>query len=281
MSFVFECFDSILALAERSKGSNLEWIQADGGGEFTVINFFQFLRQNGKTERTSCAYAPQENGIAEWLNRMIVDIVRPLLKEHNVSKEIGLTPMWLNCILKNRVACRRFSADTTPYKVWHDAKLDVSHVWTFGSNFCYHIRMKVSNKLGGKGRFAIKIGWSTTRKPYNLWDEALVKVVISRDERFEESCSNKNITDASLLEPTSRRVFKIRHYHTKVPRRIKKMVKPLLLMVEQLQLVWLLESQFQWRCNLSHQLQNLWAALNIQMTSHSIDLFVSKKWPRE
>ena len=48
----------------------------NGGGEYFSNEFSGYLRRNGIQRQFSCRYTPQQNGVAEWKNSHIVEMLR-------------------------------------------------------------------------------------------------------------------------------------------------------------------------------------------------------------
>ncbi|RVW38412.1 Retrovirus-related Pol polyprotein from transposon TNT 1-94 [Vitis vinifera] len=61
-------------------------VSNDRGGEFTSLEFNAFCKTNGISRQLTAAYTPQQNGVAERKNRTIMNMVRSMLSEKQVSK---------------------------------------------------------------------------------------------------------------------------------------------------------------------------------------------------
>ena len=63
------------------------WIQilrSDNGGEYVNNSMKKFCSENGVIHQTSCSYTPQQNGVAERKNRIILEMARALMLESKV-----------------------------------------------------------------------------------------------------------------------------------------------------------------------------------------------------
>ncbi|KAA0049856.1 Beta-galactosidase [Cucumis melo var. makuwa] len=54
-------------------------LRSDNGREFQNHNLSEFLASKGIVHQTSCAYTPQQNGVAERKNRHLVEVARSLM----------------------------------------------------------------------------------------------------------------------------------------------------------------------------------------------------------
>lgn len=168
-SDVLSCFKKYLSYAERKTGKKLISLQSDGGGEYISREFLSFLEEKEITARRTCAYTPQQNGIAERMSRTLLNMVRSMLKQNNVSKCFWPDAVVTATYIKNRLTCSGLFADKTPYEIWHGTKPDVSHFRVIGTKCLYHIRKEECKKLGDRAHCAITIGYSPDKKDYKLW----------------------------------------------------------------------------------------------------------------
>lgn len=197
----FPRFKQFLALAERQTGRKLKALHTDGGGEYISKEFSDFLASYGIARRKTCVDTPQQNGVAERMNRTLLDMVRAMLSHKKVPKEFWADAVVTAAYLRNRVTCRGLPSNTTPFQAWYGAKPDLKHIRIFGSRCWYHNRKAVSKKLGDRGTPAMLIGYSQNQKAYKLWDFNSQNVIISRDVRFDESDNCANDIAQSSLQP--------------------------------------------------------------------------------
>lgn len=74
------------ALAENQSGHKLVTLHSDRGGEYTSKEFDEYYRKQGIKHQFTTAYTPQENGIAERKNSVILNMNRTMLKEKGLPK---------------------------------------------------------------------------------------------------------------------------------------------------------------------------------------------------
>jgi transposase InsO family protein len=69
------------AQAEGESGHKLLMLRADRGGEFTLKQFAEYCVQEGVQRQLTTSYSPQQNGVVEHRNAMVVGAVRSMLKQ--------------------------------------------------------------------------------------------------------------------------------------------------------------------------------------------------------
>ncbi|KAJ0390583.1 hypothetical protein ATCC90586_011215 [Pythium insidiosum] len=86
---VFRCFKEFVAMVRTQYGLPVQRLRSDNGGEYVSKRFSQFCASQGIVHQTSAPYSPQQNGLAERMNRTIAEGVRAMLLYMNVAKECG------------------------------------------------------------------------------------------------------------------------------------------------------------------------------------------------
>ena len=77
---VLDVFKQFHALVERQSGEKLKCIRTDNGGEYSGP-FDEYCRQHGIRHQKTPPKTPQLNGLAERMNRTLVERVRCLLSQ--------------------------------------------------------------------------------------------------------------------------------------------------------------------------------------------------------
>ena len=65
---------------------SIRTLQSDNGTEFMDKILGTYLGHHGIRHQTSCTYTPQQNGLVEWKNRHIMEVVRASLFGMNMPK---------------------------------------------------------------------------------------------------------------------------------------------------------------------------------------------------
>ncbi len=116
----FSCFCSFRNKVETQTGRKIRAIRSDGGGEYMSDQFKNFLEKNGIHHQQTCAYTPQQNGVAERMNRTLKDLIRAMLKHKNVPTEFWAEALVTAAYVRNRVTSRSLpkNTNTFPPLVW-------------------------------------------------------------------------------------------------------------------------------------------------------------------
>ena len=164
----------------------LKILRSDNGGEYLSNEFKHYLCENGIKHELTVAYTPQQNGVAERMNRTLFDLVRSMIHFKRVDKRFWAEAFATAVYVRNRVTSRALPPNTTPYHFWHGKAPDLSHTRVFGSECWYVVPRKKVKKLDARAREATMMGYSSQSKGYKLWDIESKKFVVSRDVTFKE-----------------------------------------------------------------------------------------------
>jgi len=196
-SDAFQTFKNFHKWIENDAQSHIGSIRTDNGKEYTSNEFENYLRQHGIKHKTTVPYNPQQNGVAERMNRTILNMVRSMLFFKNVKIMFWADVVLCVAYIKNRCPSNAIR-NKTPYELWYGHVPSVKHLRIFGST-CYALIPKVHrNKLGARSRKCIFLGYSNTSKAYHLYDEVNKKFVVSRDVIFLESSKSDNVVERQL-----------------------------------------------------------------------------------
>ena len=166
---VFEKFVEWKALVETSSGQKLKSLRTDNGGEYTSAEFTMYLKKEGVHHEFTVPKTPQQNGVAERMNRTLVEAVRSMLSDAKLSKKFWAEALSTAVYLRNRSPTTAVHGKT-PFEAWTKEKPDVGHLKAFGY-LCYaHIAKDERQKFDGKAKRCIMLGYGTETKAYRLYD---------------------------------------------------------------------------------------------------------------
>lgn len=186
---VFEKFKVYRAFAKRHTGRRIKLLYCDGGGEYSSLAFENYLLEKGIKHFTTNSYTPQQNGIAERMNRTLLNMVRSMLNTKQVEKQFWADAIVTSSYIKNRITTRTLPNSKTPYHIWYGKVSNISSIRVFGSMCWYKIPHEKLRKLDDRAHQAMLIGYPKSQPGYKLWDFEKNKVIISRDVTFnEEKC---------------------------------------------------------------------------------------------
>ena len=70
---------------ENHNEKKIKTFRSDNGGEFTSNEFKELCKESGIKREFSTPYNPQQNGIAKWKNRTIMEATRAMLHDQDSS----------------------------------------------------------------------------------------------------------------------------------------------------------------------------------------------------
>ena len=124
---VFERFLEWKALVERSTGRKLKALRTDNGGEFTSTEFKDCLKREGIRHELSVPKTPEQNGVAERLNRTLVESVRSMLSDAKLPQKFWAEALSTAVYLRNRSPTKAVT-EMTPFEAWSREKPGVGHL---------------------------------------------------------------------------------------------------------------------------------------------------------
>lgn len=199
-SETFEYFKKFHKIAEAHTGRKLKVLRTDNGGEYLSNDFRAYLSNHGIKHQLTVAYTPQQNGVAERMNRTLMSLVRAIMHHRGVEKRFWAEALSTAVYVRNRVTSRSLPADTTPHHIWAGTPPNVSLMRVFGSKCWYVIPRSKVGKLDARSKEAMMVGYAAQSKGYKLWDQELGKFVISRDVKFDEDGDSSVSINAENLE---------------------------------------------------------------------------------
>lgn len=180
-----ECLKSFKAFKSRVEtetGKKIKFLQSDNGKEFCNGNFDMYLKENGIQRRLTTPYTPQQNGVAERMNRTLMEMSRCLMRQNNVPARFWAEAVSTSCYVRNRCSSKSLQG-VTPFEIWNGRKPSLGHMRVFGSKV-FMLDKTQKNKLNSKGLECVFMGYSLVSKAYRLWCPQKGKILVSRDVRF-------------------------------------------------------------------------------------------------
>ena len=184
---VFDKFREFEARVTNETGLKIKTLRTDGGGEYTSAKFENFLKQKGIQHEVTAPYSPQQNGVAERMNRTLVEAARSMIFNAGLSKAYWGEAVATAAYVRNRVVTS--STGVTPYERWYGEKPDVSQLKVFGCTAHALVPEQERRKWDRKTQCLRFVGYGSTFgvKGHRLFDERRRKLVVRRDVTFDET----------------------------------------------------------------------------------------------
>lgn len=184
-SEAFANFKAFVAESERELGVKVKQLRDDKGGEYMSNEFKQYCKDHGISRQHTTKATPQQNPVAERLNRTLAEGVVAMLNQANLPIGFwGQAVLYLTHIL-NATPSSSVS-ESTSFQVWKGRKPDLTMYRTFGCRAYVHIQKKERGPLESHSDKCIFIGFEDGFKGWKVYNPATRKVSISRDVIFDE-----------------------------------------------------------------------------------------------
>ncbi|GAA6026934.1 hypothetical protein JCM8202_005054, partial [Rhodotorula sphaerocarpa] len=183
-SDVFGAFQRFKAAAENESGKRIHRLRSDNGGEYISNEFSDFLAEHGIFRETLPPYSPRSNGVAERVNRSIVEGLISLLNQASAPKSLWAEALLAFVFVKNRSPHAALSGGV-PLAVWRGRPVCVNMLRIWGCR-AYHTVTNDRAKLDNKAIPLVFVGYDGDTAAYWLYDPVTHKMVRSRDARFIE-----------------------------------------------------------------------------------------------
>ncbi|KAH9654968.1 hypothetical protein KPL70_022170 [Citrus sinensis] len=177
-------FKEWLTLIENQTDRKIKRLRTDNGLEYCSKDFDEFCREKGIARHRTVRHTPQQNGLAERMNKTLVEKVRCMLFSANLSKHFWAEAVTTAAYLINRSPSSALNF-RTPQEVWSGKPPDLSNLRIFGSPAYAHINQ---GKLEPRAIKGIFIGYPEGVKGYRIWciDGKPSRIIVSRDVVFDE-----------------------------------------------------------------------------------------------
>ncbi|XP_024177901.1 uncharacterized protein LOC112183800 [Rosa chinensis] len=140
----------------------------------------------GVSHEFSAPITPQQNGIVERKNRVLLDMARVMLHSADLSSNFWAEAISTACYTINRVFFRP-GTDQTAYELWKGKKPNIHHLRVFGSP-CYILRDREQlGKFDARSDDGIFLRYSTNSRAYRVYNKRTRIVMESINVSIDDS----------------------------------------------------------------------------------------------
>ncbi|KAH9716240.1 hypothetical protein KPL71_021389 [Citrus sinensis] len=188
---VFEKFKNWKVLVEKQTGKTVKKLRTDNGLEFCNQVFDEFCAKEGIARHKIVRMTPQQNGLAERMNRTLMDKVRSMMIQAKLPKNL-----WAEILNTTRYLVNLSPSTAiefkTPFELWYGKQASYRDLKVFGCLAYAHISQ---GKLAPRALKCVFIGYPEGTKGYKLWctDLSPPRCIISRDVKFNEEAAVDSI----------------------------------------------------------------------------------------
>jgi len=185
-SELFREFVRFKMLVEKQQGFPIKRLRCDNAGENLSGEFQSFVEREGLIWELTMPYTPQQNGVAERLNRTLLDKAISMLKQAKLPKSYWAYAVKHACLLKN-VSPTVSVKGRTPFEIWNGRRPNLSNLRVFGCRAFVHVPRERRDKLDSKSVECVFVGIAENRKGFVCINPRRNTVVVSRDVSFHEN----------------------------------------------------------------------------------------------
>nr|GEZ51871.1 hypothetical protein [Tanacetum cinerariifolium] len=152
-----------------------DFSRCDNGGEFKNKEMNELCTKKRIRREFSNARTPQQNGVAERMNRTLIEAARTMLADAKLPVTFWAEAVNTACYVQNRVLVNK-SQNKTPYELFNSRIPAIGFLRPFG----YHVM--ILNTLDHLGKFDAKgdegyfVGYSLSSKAFRVFNKRTKKV---------------------------------------------------------------------------------------------------------
>lgn len=201
---VFAKFILFKESVERETEKRIKRLRSDNGTEYENKNFHDYFAKYGIKHEKTAPYSPQHNGLAERMNRSIIEKARCMLLDSKLAKQFWAEAVCAAVDIINAIP--NASTKVAPNVLWHGRQRDLKIFRVFGCRAMVWQPDQKRKKLDAKSYPCVYLRYADDAKAYRLYDMQSRKIVISRDVIFLE---NENMNDSSDASDSNNYVERI------------------------------------------------------------------------
>jgi hypothetical protein len=148
-----------------------------------------YFGEKGVVHQPTARYSPEQNGVAERLNRVLMERARAMLIESRLPDKMWAEAVVLANYIRNRTPVSAHGK--TPWEGFYGEKPDVSHMRVFGARAFTHVPGALRHNLEPVSEKGWFIGYETDARAYRILRERDNRMIISWDVIVDERVGSK------------------------------------------------------------------------------------------
>jgi hypothetical protein len=194
-STILQVLKKWLALVQNQSGTTLINFRTDGGGEYTgetLKTVSTFLDDKGVTHEQTSAHSSSSNGVAERMNRTLMDMVRAMMIKSGLPAPFWAEALHTAARIRNRLPTSSLDKNISPHEAWFGVPPTIDHFRIFGC-IAYGMIQHPKSKVFTRSRECCLLGYEGTTQ-YRLYDPIANKILsrIRNVTFFEDKFLDKN-----------------------------------------------------------------------------------------
>nr|GEX61787.1 hypothetical protein [Tanacetum cinerariifolium] len=187
---------SFITRIENLFDHKVKVIRCDNRTEFKNREMTQFCEMKGIMRQYSVARTPQQNGVAERINRTLIEAAMTMLIDSKLPITFWAEAINTACYVQNRVLVVK-PHNKTPYELFHGRTLTLSSMRPFGCPVTILNTIDHLGKFDGKADEGLFVGYSLNSKAFTVFNSRKRIVEENLHIRFSENTLNVVGTKAS------------------------------------------------------------------------------------
>ncbi|GJT09337.1 putative ribonuclease H-like domain-containing protein [Tanacetum coccineum] len=170
-----EILKNFIKEVENLVYTKVKVIRSDNGTEFKNKVMDDFCREKGIKREYNVARTLQQNGVAERMNRTLIEAARTILADSKLATTFWAEAVSTACYVQNRVLIVK-PHNKTPYELFRGFKPAIGFMKPFG---CHVTILNTLDKLGkfdGKSDEGFFVGYSLSSKAFRVYNTRTRKV---------------------------------------------------------------------------------------------------------
>ena len=190
---------------QKIRGHAPQALRADRGTEFVNEDLVTWTWEQGIDIQLTAPYSPSQNGIAERMNRTLVEMARTMLIASKLPEFLWEQAVAHAAYVRNR-AYTRAIPNTTPYQRWHGEKPEIAYLRPFGTAVWILVQgQKVSRKMLPKSKRKAFVGFDDGSKSVRYYNAETRKILTSRNFRFLSLSNEDSLHENIVVAPDPQR----------------------------------------------------------------------------
>ncbi|GJS46286.1 putative ribonuclease H-like domain-containing protein [Tanacetum coccineum] len=191
---------------ENQLNQKVKIIRSDNGTEFKNRVMLEFCGEKGIKQEFSNARTPQQNGVAERMNRTLIEAARTMLADSHLPTTFWAEAVNTACYTFNRVRVTK-PQNKTPYELLFGHKPILSYIRPFGCHVTILNTLSPLGKFDGKSDEGFLVGYSVNSS----------KEVIDIDVQTEEAEELLVVSSTSRKAAVSENIATKKTHSSKKP----------------------------------------------------------------
>ncbi|KAE8684638.1 Chitin elicitor receptor kinase 1 [Hibiscus syriacus] len=166
----------------------------DSTRKYRDSRFRDFCANNGIKIKTTVPIIPQQNGVAERMNRTLNERARSMRIHAGLPKFLWAEAINTAAYLINRGPSVPLDGGI-PEEAWSKKEINLSHLRVFGCISYVHIDSAERSKIDAKSNKCAFVGYGGDEFGYRFWDYENRKIIRSRDVIFNENINPEAVQE--------------------------------------------------------------------------------------